>query len=124
MINKRSVLISALIFSFLGGSGVAYGVRGFVNPDKATVAVCTNRANGDMRAVAYGDACKSREELVLLPTGTGAVGATGATGPTGPGAQGPTGPMGPQGLAGATGTTGAAGATGATGPAGADGAAK
>jgi|GEM_PF-5538914 len=127
MFNKRSVLISALIFSFFAGSGVAYGVRGFVNTDTATVAVCINRANGDMRAVAAGDSCKSQEELVLLPVGRGATGATGATGAPGPtGATGPTGAQGLTGLtgpAGPTGADGAIGATGATGAAGADGAA-
>ena len=123
MINTRRVVISALIFSFFAGSSVAYGVRGFVNPDNAALAVCVNRANGDMRAVWWGDSCKSQEELVTLPVGTGAAGATGATGPTGPtGATGPTGPTGPTGATGPTGPTGASGAEGATGAVGATGA--
>ena len=123
MFNKRSVIISALIFTFFAGSSVAYGVRGFVNPDNAAMAVCVNRANGDMRAVWYGDSCKSQEERVVLPVGTGAVGATGATGATGAaGATGPTGATGPIGATGAQGASGAAGATGATGASGAAGA--
>ena len=132
MINKRSVVISALIFTFLAGSGVAYGVRGFVDTDGSAIAVCINRANGNMHAVADGDSCKSHEELVVLALGPGAEGATGPTGPTGAtgatGAQGPAGADGASGATGAQGPTGATGATGATGdmgaqgPAGADGA--
>ena len=123
MINKRSVLIAALIFTFLAGSGVAYGVRGFVNTEHAAIAVCVNRANGDMHAVGFDDSCKSQEELVVLALGPGATGATGPTGPTGPtGATGDTGAQGPTGPAGATGPTGAKGDTGAEGPTGAAGA--
>ena len=120
MINKRSVLISALIFTFLAGSGVAYGVRGFVNSDHSAIAVCVNRVNGDMRAVGYDDSCKSQEELVVLALGPGAAGATGPTGPTG--AEGPAGPTGPTGAEGPAGTVGATGAQGPAGTPGATGA--
>ena len=121
MINKRSVLISALIFTFLAGSGVAYGVRGFVDTDHSAIAVCVNRANGDMRAVGYDDSCKSQEERIVLALGPGSAGATGPTGATG--AKGDTGAQGPTGAAGASGATGPTGDTGAQGPAGASGAA-
>jgi hypothetical protein len=145
MVNSRRLGAIALVITFATLSSVAYGWRPFVTTDNA-IDVCVNRSNGDMHAIASGDACKSSEDQVVLAVGPGATGATGPQGPQGPtgpqgpqgdtgaagangqtgpqgatGAQGPVGPQGPTGAAGAPGATGAAGATGATGAAGAAG---
>ena len=123
MFNKRRIsAVFALIFSFAALSSVAYGwVRTWVTTED-TVRVCISNANGDMHAV-YGDQnCKSNEELVVLPLGSGADGATGATGATGAqGSQGATGARGYNGAVGATGATGANGADGANGATGPQG---
>jgi hypothetical protein len=120
MFNKRRVsAVIALIFSFAALSSVAYGwVRTWVTTED-TVRVCISNANGDMHAILGGETCKSNEELVVIPLGSGADGATGATGATG--AQGPQGATGARGYNGAVGATGATGANGANGANGATG---
>jgi hypothetical protein len=123
MFNGRRISAGlALIFSFAVLSSAAYAVgRSWVYGD--SVRVCVSKANGDMHAIQQYENCKSTEELVVLPLGSGADGATGATGATGPqGATGARGYSGAVGANGATGATGASGANGATGPQGPSGA--
>jgi hypothetical protein len=129
MFNRRRIISGlALILSFAAFSSVAYGVvRTWVTNDNS-LRVCVASANGDMHAILDSQSCKSNEEMVVLPTGTGVNGATGATGAQGDtgarganGAQGATGATGVQGAAGAQGATGATGAQGAAGAQGATG---
>ena len=130
MFNRRRIISGlALIFSFAAFSSVAYGVVRTWVTSNDTLRVCVASANGDMHAILENQNCKGNEELVYLPTGSGANGATGATGPQGDtgsqgatGARGATGATGAQGLAGAQGATGPAGSVGATGAMGPNGA--
>jgi hypothetical protein len=115
------------------GAGFSAGVRVFLAPNFAELAVTLLSANVIHAGPA--DSTAGTRLLLLYQPATnqfttfnvalGAVGPTGPTGPAGPtGAPGPTGPMGangPQGLAGPTGPQGVAGVNGANGISGAGG---
>ena len=90
-------------------AGLASVTWAAIGDGDGTVHSCYANANGSLRVVDAGQACRSAESaLTWNRTGpTGAMGATGYAGATGP--AGPTGPAGATGDAGPTGEPGIAG---------------
>ncbi len=123
--RRRALLVGAGVVGIIAVSATS-AVAGSVllNPvdDAGVIHACANTTNGQVRAVAPGDICRTNEVALNWnqtgPTGpAGPTGATGASGPTGP--AGPQGPAGADGAQGPTGPIGPAGPQGPAGPAGA-----
>ncbi|HUR49387.1 MAG TPA: hypothetical protein VMY88_07690 [Acidimicrobiales bacterium] len=128
---RTAVVASAILVLSAGIAVAASLITANAYTDAAGVYHgCVNSANGNMRVVVPGDACKPNE-VAIDWNQTGPQGPQGIQGPKGDkgdtgetGAQGPQGvkgDTGPQGLKGDTGPQGAKGDTGAQGPAGAKG---
>lgn len=113
--RKRVLLIGAGVLGLVAasaGSAVAGSV--LLNPvdDAGVIHACADTTNGQVRAVAADDNCRTNE-VALSWNQTGPAGPAGPAGPVGPagptgatGAQGPVGPQGPAGPGGGVTYTG------------------
>lgn len=122
--RRRALLVGAGVAGLVAVSGgSALAGSALLNPvdDAGVIHACANTTNGQVRAVAAGDTCRT-SEVALTWNQTGPAGPAGPAGPTGAtGATGPVGAMGPAGADGAPGPAGPAGPPGPAGPAGPQG---
>ena len=104
--RRRALLVGAGAIGLIAASaGSALAGSALLNPvdNAGVIHACADTTNGQVRAVAAGDTCRTNE-VALNWNQTGPAGPAGPTGATG--AQGPVGPQGPAGSGGAVTYTG------------------